>query len=484
MSSFESQPPPPPKTKNYKSSLEPFTKQELEDIHYLKCVDRPILSLPFIINIGQDGDDVPLLSPSPVSPCLPLSSEEEDGGGGEEEIDEYHQPNWHVYNLGASKLTDEPSSKWLALKTRLGLPVKECSLSPIVIDGGKLVNSKGFGGGTTPPFFETDNLPCTITNCTTSWNKETWNTSNFFKEYDDYSFRFSDTHGELLDIVAYEKYCINLAKYDDSPLAIYDSEFGDHERTNSMLNDYSVPLIFSDDIFSYYKGDSKPPYRWILLGPERSGTGLHIDPLFTNAWVTLMEGRKRWLLFPPSTPPKLLRIVEGIPSLSSSCWFDKYYDLVTSELWPEEYKPYEVLQYPGETVFVPMGWMHLVLNLDPSFAVTHNYACEHYGLLKIWRDVCKHEEKFALRWWRAMRFENEKLALKIWEYHVNGKGGGGDDDICIESVGEEEGWRSNVTLDKWDEKVENGEEKNSEDEQEMAEESAVLEEEIGNVKIK
>ncbi|KAL9181725.1 hypothetical protein ACHAXT_012068 [Thalassiosira profunda] len=245
-----------------------------------------------------------------------------------------------------------------------------------------------------------------------------WTFANLLSRFGNISFRFSDTHGEMLSILTYAKYITSPEGLsDDSPLGIYDSEFGDADSpTSVLLDEYSVPSCFSPDLFDLADDGaasdddtdeeddhtpkiSRPPYRWILIGPERSGTGMHVDPLMTNAWVTILQGKKRWLLFPPDTPHESIGMHDDEPQIPSSIWFRDYYDKVTLPTWPKRYRPVEVLQCPGETVYVPAGWPHLVLNLALTVAVTHNYASEHGPFFeRLCAEVAQDEAEFASRW--------------------------------------------------------------------------------------
>jgi histone arginine demethylase JMJD6 len=164
---------------------------------------------------------------------------------------------------------------------------------------------------------------------------------------------------------------------------IFDDEFGDRHKSKntcdpvpSLLLDYSVPKFFQDDLFRLAGAKKRPPYRWIVMGPARceiywrnrslfrSGTTIHVDPLGTSAWNLLVHGRKRWVLFPPTTPKESIVPLGGNYSASEAVeWFHRVLPSIKHDVPVMDF-----IQHAGECVFVPGGWWHVVINLDFTIA--------------------------------------------------------------------------------------------------------------------
>ena len=49
-----------------------------------------------------------------------------------------------------------------------------------------------------------------------------------------------------------------------------------------------------------------PKHTFFVVGGARSGTVMHTDPHHTSAWNTLLCGRKRWILIPPTDDDETL----------------------------------------------------------------------------------------------------------------------------------------------------------------------------------
>eukprot|EP00435_Cladocopium_sp_Y103_P006823 s2793_g2.t1 len=178
---------------------------------------------------------------------------------------------------------------------------------------------------------------------------------------------------------------------DDSPLYLFDHCFGEYPSTRALLEHYTVPPDLLERL-----GPLRPPYRWLLIGPRRSGSTLHKDPLGTSAWNALISGRKLWVLFPPGTPAEKLRPEISAEADSAAAWFLLWWRRKREE-WPKEFEAIEFIQEPGEIVFVPARWWHAVLNLEEfcwdrdwvaklndSIAVTQNF-CNEWNAAAVWR---------------------------------------------------------------------------------------------------
>ena len=170
---------------------------------------------------------------------------------------------------------------------------------------------------------------------------------------------------------------------DDSPLYVFDSRV---LETNPTISEgYTPPIYFANDHWSHLSESRRPPYKWLLMAPRQSGTTVHIDPLATSAWNTVVTGSKRWVLFPPEAGKDLVKAKqmygEGEDDEAAN-----YFMKVLPKLRSSGVPCYEFTQGPGETLYVPSGWWHGVLNLEAGVGVTMNF-CDDYNFEGVWRSA-------------------------------------------------------------------------------------------------
>lgn len=196
-------------------------------------------------------------------------------------------------------------------------------------------------------------------------------------------FNLRQLPGAQLPLSRYLDYCTSTEAA--NPFYLFHSgrlDFGNKGFSRSqrqLLEDFVTPSWFADDVYEWLEVQGGA-MTYFLCGGQRTGSNLHVDPLGTCAWNALLCGHKRWCLFPPCPGSMshdgyvaLIGATEKYTSCTSPCtdWYEDIYPNV--KVRAQELGMIEFVQHPGETIFVPEGWWHNVLNLDFTVAITRNH---------------------------------------------------------------------------------------------------------------
>jgi hypothetical protein len=242
--------------------------------------------------------------------------------------------------------------------------------------------------------YEEQNQPVVIQGAGNSRAVHKWNDWDYLKKHSKCSKSFRTTSGAAplpgnFQLSAYEGY----TKFDyleESPLYLFDrNAFVDNTQwKNDFFPQFYQRCPYWDpsgpyghDLLQHLGEVERPDHTWLIMGPKRSGSVFHIDPNATHAWNACIQGRKRWIFYPPGQPPPgVLPSPDGdevaLP-LSVGEWIMQYWTEHVQQYRkrPVGQRPLECTTYPGDVIFVPHGWWHSVINLDDmNIAITHNYV--------------------------------------------------------------------------------------------------------------
>ncbi|KAH9821345.1 hypothetical protein DFH28DRAFT_1079363 [Melampsora americana] len=232
-------------------------------------------------------------------------------------------------------------------------------------------------------------FPLILTGLMETWSARKWTLDSLASRYPTLEFRAESSLVTLPDYKLYHDKC----ETEESPLYLFDSDFVektvglDLEGDGGLGSEYHVPEIFGNDLFGCLGPDERPDFRWLIIGPTRSGSTWHKDPNGTSAWNAVISGKKLWICFPPDCTPPGVRVSEDESEVESPLsiaeWFINYYQVSKEEYGLKAHDPQkrgkmlEGICEAGEIFYVPSGWWHLVVNLEPSIAITQNFVSEH-----------------------------------------------------------------------------------------------------------
>ena len=135
---------------------------------------------------------------------------------------------------------------------------------------------------------------------------------------------------------------------------------------------HDTPFLFAGDYLNEFSLSTRADdYKFTYLGPRGTRTLMHTDVLGSHSWTTSIVGRKRWVFFPPEVRPCLEDsggrfLNDVVHGMVDPTRFPRYEEANSKRI--------ELVQMPGQTLFVPSGWPHQVENMDECLSVNANWV--------------------------------------------------------------------------------------------------------------
>ena len=196
-----------------------------------------------------------------------------------------------------------------------------------------------------------------------------WCSETLLQRYGQVKFRAEAAEWPLADYVEYMN-----DNEDESPLYLFDKDFVQKMElsTEETHGAFWSPPCFAEDLFEVL-GEQRPDHRWLIIGGRRSGSTFHKDPNSTSAWNAVIKGSKYWIMFPPSQLPPGVIVSQDQSEITSPYSIAEWLLNFHQEARHMQ-SCREVICNAGEVVHVPSGWWHLVVNLEPTIAITQNFV--------------------------------------------------------------------------------------------------------------
>ncbi|CAN8026879.1 unnamed protein product [Ixodes persulcatus] len=244
---------------------------------------------------------------------------------------------------------------------------------------------------------------------------ERWSLYNLVSMHSDCEFSVGRDHNLERVSIKMKYFAYYLKEYRE-PVPLQISDDLRDGGTRRLREDYDVPSYFKDDMFKYARDADLPPTRCFNLGPPLAGDRIQTNPMQCNLWSALVHGARRWCLFPHHVPQDLLchdhKARKDRRLESAVAWFDKTYPKTQSPRWPRYFKPLEIVQAPGEVVFVPAGWWYVAINLDVCVAVSHHH-CSPSKLAQAWPRLVRNNKKLKRNWYELLRRRRPEVAVLV-----------------------------------------------------------------------